>query len=155
MIYTGTSGRLADGRAYSKSPYPCRTGPWVKILSLSFFSFLVKKIQTYTTSPFVSERSNVFQLRSCAAFFAYGLTGSSATVDLNVTQMGITCCFLSGIDLNQSPLFLEMSISGRIIDLVAAGLAMVALSVFDLPRRVFSVVPKSVKDAMPVNMGKS
>mmetsp|Transcript_16832 Transcript_16832/g.41403 ORF Transcript_16832/g.41403 Transcript_16832/m.41403 type:complete len:603 (-) Transcript_16832:207-2015(-) len=64
----------------------------------------------------------------CAAFFAYGLTGSSAKPDLNATQMGITCCFLSGM-------------------------AMMVLSSFDLPRRVFGVVPKSVKDAMPIGLG--
>mmetsp|Transcript_22680 Transcript_22680/g.33817 ORF Transcript_22680/g.33817 Transcript_22680/m.33817 type:complete len:584 (+) Transcript_22680:47-1798(+) len=64
----------------------------------------------------------------CAAFFAYGLTGSHKTEDFKTTQMGITCCFI-------------------------AGLAMIALSLFGLPGRVFGVVPKCVKDAMPIGLG--
>eukprot|EP00469_Lotharella_globosa_P000062 CAMPEP_0167803738 /NCGR_PEP_ID=MMETSP0111_2-20121227/20030_1 /TAXON_ID=91324 /ORGANISM="Lotharella globosa, Strain CCCM811" /LENGTH=593 /DNA_ID=CAMNT_0007700295 /DNA_START=1 /DNA_END=1782 /DNA_ORIENTATION=+ len=64
----------------------------------------------------------------CAAFFAYGLTGDKETRNITVTQMGITCCLL-------------------------AGLAMLVLALVDLPRRIFGIVPRCVKDAMPVGLG--
>mmetsp|Transcript_2117 Transcript_2117/g.3868 ORF Transcript_2117/g.3868 Transcript_2117/m.3868 type:complete len:622 (-) Transcript_2117:466-2331(-) len=64
----------------------------------------------------------------CAAYFAYGLTGSQATTNITSTQFGITCCFL-------------------------AGAAMLVLGLVDVPRRIFGVVPKSVKDAMPIGLG--
>lgn len=64
----------------------------------------------------------------CAAFFAYGMTGTGETTDFRVTQNGITVCF-------------------------SAALAMTLLSVLDVPRNIFGAVPDSVKSAMPVGLG--